>query len=297
MNRVTNSMTSRTTLRDLNMSLGRLQERQADLSTGRVIRKVSDDPTAAVDAMEIRNELRRADQRSRSLNDAQGWLQTADTALVSGLDILTRVKELTVRASNIGVANPGSQLAIATEISGLRSELLAIANTKYLDRPIFNGTADGAAYDSVSGLYNGNSAVVQREVAPGTVMPVNMTGEQVFGTQVGPPGDLFAVLGRLQTAILASNSTAIAAEHSNLDTATKRLASGAAEIGTRAGRIDNLRTRADADQMGMSERLSRLEDADVAEALLNVKSSENAYNAALQAAARILPASLLDYLR
>lgn len=297
MNRVTNSMTSRTTMRDLNMSLGRLQERQADLSTGRVIRKVSDDPTAAVDAMGIRNELRRADQRSRSLNDAQGWLQTADTALVSGLDILTRVKELTVRASNIGVANPTSQFAIATEIDGLRSELLAIANTRYLDRPIFNGTADGAAYDPVSGLYNGNSAVVQREVAPGTVMPVNMTGEQVFGTQGGPTGDLFAVLGRLQTAILASNSTAIAAEHSNLDTATRRLASAAAEIGTRAGRIDNLRTRADADQMGMSERLSRLEDADIAEAMLNVKSSENAYNAALQAAARILPASLLDYLR
>jgi len=105
------------------------------------------------------------------------------------------------------------------------------------------------------------------------------------------------VLGRLQTAILASNSTAIAAEHGNLDTATKRLASAAAEIGTRAGRIDNLRARADADQMGMSERLSHLEDADIAEALLNVKSSENAYNAALQAAARILPASLLDYLR
>jgi len=195
------------------------------------------------------------------------------------------------------VANPASQFAIATEIDGLRSELLAIANTRYLDRPIFNGTADGAAYDSVSGLYNGNSAVVQREVAPGTVMPVNMTGEQVFGTQGGPTGDLFAVLDRLQTAILASDSTAIAAEHSNLDTATKRLASAAAEIGTRAARIDNLRARADADQMGMSERLSRLEDADIAEALLNVKSSENAYNAALQAAARILPASLLDYLR
>jgi len=128
-------------------------------------------------------------------------------------------------------------------------------------------------------------------------MPVNMTGEQVFGTQGGPTGDLFAVLDRLQTAILASDSTAIAAEHSNLDTATKRLASAAAEIGTRAARIDNLRARADADQMGMSERLSRLEDADIAEALLNVKSSENAYNAALQAAARILPASLLDYLR
>jgi flagellar hook-associated protein 3 FlgL len=297
MTRVTNSMTTRTTLRDLNLSLGRLQERQADLSTGRVIRKVSDDPTAAVDAMAIRNELRRADQRSRSLDDAQGWLQTADTALVSGLDMLARVKELAVRASNIGASTTSGQFAIGTEIAGLRDELLAIANTKYLDRPVFNGTAEGAAYDSVTGAYNGNNAVVQREVAPGTVMPVNMSGEQVFGAQAGIGGDLFAVLDRLQVAIKASDVAAIALEQGNLDTATQRLASAAAEIGTRAGRIDNLRTRAAVDEMGMRERLSGLEDSDLAKALLEVKASENSYQAALQAAARVLPASLLDYLR
>lgn len=297
MSRVTNSMTTRTTLRDLNMSLGRLQERQADLSTGRVIRKVSDDPTAALDAMAIRNELRRADQRSRSLDDAQAWLQTADTALVSGLDMLTRVKELAVRASNIGASDPTGQFAMATEIAGLRDELLAIANTRYLERPVFNGTAEGAAYNSATGVYNGNSAVVQREVAPGTVMPVNMTGEQVFGAQAGVDGDLFAVLDRLQTAIQASNPSAIAQEHANLDTATKRLASAAAEIGTRAGRIDNLRTRAAADELSMRERLSGLEDSDLAKSLLEVKASENSYQAALQAAARVLPVSLLDYLR
>ena len=297
MNRVTNSMTTRTMLRDLNLSLGRLQDRQADLSTGRVIRKVSDDPTGAVDAMALRNQLRRADQRSRSLDDAQAWLQTADTALVSGLDMLSRVKELAVRASNTGVTDPSSQSAIAAEIGGLRDEMLAIANTKYLDRPVFNGTAVGEAYHSATGAYLGNDATVMREVAPGTVMAANLTGEQVFGAQAGPDGDLFAVLDRLRTAIQANDPAAIGAEHARLDTATKRLASAAAEIGTRAGRIDNLRTRASVDEAALRERLSGLEDADLAEALLNVRSSENAYNAALQAAGRVLPASLLDYLR
>ena len=297
MNRVTNSMTTRTMLRDLNLSLGRLQDRQADLSTGRVIRKVSDDPTAAVDAMAIRNQLRRADQRSRSLDDAQAWLQTADTALVSGLDMLARVKELAVRASNSGAADPSSQSAIAAEIAGLRDELLAIANTKYLDRPVFNGTAVGAAYDTATGAYLGNDATVMREVAPGTVMAANLTGEQVFGTQAGVDGDLFAVLDRLRAAVQANDPAAIGVEHARLDTATKRLAAAAAEIGTRASRIDNLRTRAGADEAALRERLSGLEDADLAEAMLNVRSSENAYNAALQAAAKVLPASLLDYLR
>jgi flagellar hook-associated protein 3 FlgL len=297
MTRVTNSMTTRTMLRDLNLSLGRLQDRQADLSTGRVIRKVSDDPTAAVDAMAIRNELRRADQRSRSLDDAQAWLQTADTALVSGLDMLARVKELAVRASNTGVGDPTTRSAIAAEIAGLRDELLAVANTTYLDRPVFNGTAVGSAYDTATGAYLGNAAMVLREVAPGTVIAANLTGEQVFGTQSGVDGDLFAVLDRLGTAIQANDGAAIGLEHARLDSATQRLAAAAAEIGTRASRIDNLRTRAAVDEAALRERLSSLEDADLAEALLNVRSSESAYNAALQAAGKVLPASLLDYLR
>jgi flagellar hook-associated protein 3 FlgL len=115
--------------------------------------------------------------------------------------------------------------------------------------------------------------------------------------QAGPDGDLFAVLDRLQTAIGANDPVAIGTEHARFDSASKRLASAAAEIGTRASRIDNLRTRAAADEAALRERLSGLEDADLAEALLNVRSSENAYNAALQAAGRVLPASLLDYLR
>jgi flagellar hook-associated protein 3 FlgL len=216
---------------------------------------------------------------------------------VSGLDILSRVKELVVRASNTGISDSTSQSAIATEIGGLRDELLAIANTKYLDRPVFNGTAAGSAYDSTTGAYLGNNAAVMREVAPGTVIAANLTGTQVFGVQAGPDGDLFAVLDRLQTAIGANDPVAIGTEHARFDSASKRLASAAAEIGTRASRIDNLRTRAAADEAALRERLSGLEDADLAEALLNVRSSENAYNAALQAAGRVLPASLLDYLR
>lgn len=294
--RVTNSMVVASTLRDLNRSLSRLQTSQTELSTGRKIRRASDDPTGASAAMTVRNQLRRADQHSRSLTDAQSWLSIADTALVSGLDMLGRVKELAVRAGNDGVANATTRQAIASEVSNLRQELLAIANTQYLDRSIFNGTAAGNAYDA-AGVYTGDAAQVTREIAPNTSISVNVTGESIFGSQAAPEGDLFAVLDRLEAAIASGDTFGIAAEHEFLDQATTRVSASAAEIGSRAARLEGVRDRSAVNLVSMREALSQIEDADIAESLIAVKAHENAYTAALQAAAKVIPPSLLDFMR
>lgn len=290
-------MLVQSTLHNLGTSLSRLQDSQTDLSTGRVIRKMSDDPAKALSALGIRNALRVADQRSRTSDVTTSVLQIADTALVSGLDIMSRAKELAVRASNTAASDTASRGAISAELSSIRDELIALANTKHLGRSIFNGTAGGEAYDPSTGAYQGNAANIMRDVAPGTTVVANMTGEQVFGSQAGPTGDLFAVIDRLSTAIAVGDDGSIAAEHANLDTAATRMTSAAAEVGSRTARLEGIRTRAAVDEDGLRETLSSLEDADLAEAIIATKAHENAYTAALQAAARVIPPSLLDYLR
>jgi len=295
--RVTTNMVVRSSLNDLNRSMLRLRDSQTDLSTGKVLQKVSDDPLRAMDSLKIRGELRRADQRSRIADDAQTRLRMADTALVSGLDLLTRAKELAVRASNSGVADAASRAAIGVEMSAIRDEMLAVANTEYLGRSIFNGTAAGQAYDPTTGSYLGNAAAINRDVADGITIAANITGEQVFGAQASPAGDMFAVLDRLSASIVAGDQAAIEAEHANLDTATEQLQAATAEVGSRAARLDGIRTRSAADEAGLRERLSLTEDVDLAEALISMQADENAYTAALQATARVLTPSLLDYLR
>lgn len=294
--RVTNSMVLTSTMRDLNATLSRLQQAQADLSTGRVVRKASDDPAKASAAMALRNQLRRSEFRTRELNDAAGWLGVADTALVSSLELLNRAKELAVRAASTATSDANARAAIAEELGNLRQELIAIANTKYLGRSVFNGTADGDAYDA-SGTYLGNDAVIMRSVAAGTDVRINLTGEEIYGAQAGPDGDLFAVLDRLATAIVAGDSAAMAAEQGKLETARVRLATATAELGSRAARLDTIRARVESDEVGLQETLSKIEDTDLAKALMDVKNRENAYTAALTAAARVIPQSLLDYLR
>ena len=215
--RVTTSMMVRSTLRDLSSSLGRLQATQTRLSTGKQLTKASDDPTVAADAMSLRRQLERSSQRTRALNDADGWLGAADSALTAGLDRLARAKEIAVRAANTGaLPDANARLALATEIRSIREDLIGLANSTVGGRSIFNGTATGPAYDA-AGTYLGNTASVVRDVAPKTTVAVNLTGPQIFGVGGGPVGNVFEVLDRLANAVAAGDSSAIATEHANLD--------------------------------------------------------------------------------
>lgn len=295
--RITNNMAMQSTLYNLNTAVTRMRDTQTDLATGRVIRRMSDDPSRASSAMTIRADLRRFEQRARTADDTQTKLELADSALVSGLEMMSKAKELAVRAANTGLSDPTSRMAISQEISQLRESLLAVANTKHLDRSLFNGTAAGNAYDPATGAYLGNDATVSRDVAAGITMTANLTGEQIFGSQSSPAGDVFAVLDRLATAVSAGDDDAIATEHDHLDVAAGRLGSAASEIGARSARLEGIRNRALADESSMREILSKLEDTDLAEAIIRANANETAYNTALQAAAKVLPPSLLDYLR
>lgn len=295
--RVTSAIAMRSTLRDLSSAYTRLQDNQLRVSSGKAFDKVSDDPNRAVDALALRQQLRRTESLERTADDTTARLRSSDTALVSTLEILTRVKELTVQASNSGSSTPTTRAAIAAELGGLREELLAVANTEYLGRPLFNGTAGGQAYDPSTGAYLGNATTFERSVAPGITITGNMTGEQVFGSQSDPAGDLFAVIDRLTASIASGDDATIQAEHANLDVASTRVGAAAAEIGRRASHLETIQSRMAVDRGDLVTRLSMVEDVDLAEALISMQASENAYTATLQAASRVLPPSLVDYLR
>ena len=295
--RVTSSMMMRSTLRDLSQGLSRLQESQTKATSGKEITRPSENPGATASAMGMRQDLRRADQRLRSLNDAQGWLQTAGATLTSALDSLGRAKEIAVSAANTGAfRDPISRNALATEIRSIRSELLALGNATYGERSIFNGTASGGAYDT-NGVYLGNGARITRDVAPSTSVAVNLTGPEIFGTAGVGAGDVFEVLDRLATAIGAGDNAAMALEHGNLDTSTRSVGAATVEIGTRSARLEEAKTRAEDNKLLLATQLSEVEDVDIVEALIRVKAQESSYQASLQVAAKIMTASLLDYLR
>ena len=126
---------------------------------------------------------------------------------------------------------------------------------------------------------------------------MNVSGQQAFGTAGGAVGDMFQVLDRLATAIEAGDSAAIAAEHANLDGAVSTMSAATVVIGSRGAAIEQMKARGLDDLLALKSRLNDVEGVDVVEGLIMAKTQENAYNAALQVAAKIIPQSLLDYLR
>lgn len=302
--RVTSSMMVRNAIHDLGVGYKRLADTQTKLVTGRAINRPSDHPTNATDAMNFRQQVRQNEQYLRNVDDATGWLNTIDSRLMTGHDRLMRAKELVVLGMNTGAhGTPEARTAMAAEIRTIRDEMLEIANGRFGDRPVFAGTAAAPAYEP-DGTYRGDDRAIMRTIGQNAAVQVNVAGTDVFGTaRTDPddatqgPGDMFQLLERIAVAIEQGNTTALNAEHGELDKAMARVSSVAVEIGARAARLESVKERALDDDMNLRTMLSQVEDADMVEALVTMQAQQNAYEAALSTTAQILPMSLLNFLR
>jgi flagellar hook-associated protein 3 FlgL len=68
-------------------------------------------------------------------------------------------------------------------------------------------------------------------------------------------------------------------------------------VGGRSLRVENKQRVVDALNLNFQETISNLEDADLAELMIDLNTRELSYQAALSAAARIHEMTLLDYMK
>jgi flagellar hook-associated protein 3 FlgL len=288
--RTLNSGVSRNLQRNM-AAMGRLQEQ---LSSGKLIQRPSDSPTGTVSSLRLRADIRRAEQYRRNADDGLGWLGTADNTLTDTLDTVRRARDLLLQGAN-AATDATARTALAAEVSQLREHALALANTSYLDQPIFGGTANvTSAYDA-SGTYQGDTGTVERTVGKGVSVQVNVVGSTVFG----PAGnDLFNVLDNIQQHLTSGNTSALTAtDLGDLDAAFLRLQDSLATVGARYHQVEAMGNRADSTKLDSTSQLSQVESIDLPETIMELQLQEVAYQAALGAASRVLQPSLTDFLR
>jgi flagellar hook-associated protein 3 FlgL len=292
--RVTQRMLVEGSLGHLQQGLGRLARLQEQLSTGRVINRPSDDPTGTTAAMRLRGSLADQAQYARNAQDGLGWLTQIDSALDAVTATVRRGRDLALQGANASASGQVARDALATEVDELRKDLLARANTTYLDSPVFGGvTAGRTAYDA-SGNYVGTVGDVNRRIAEGVVVKVDVDGPAVFGDGAT---SVFAELDALATALRAGDQTgigdAITALNARMDTVT----AARTAAGTRYQRLEQADQMAGDARLALEKQLSTVENADLAETTVALKLQEVAYQAALGATSRVLQPSLLDFLR
>lgn len=301
--RVTTTTMTRRLNADIQFNARRLADAQSKISSGKQLRRPSDGPADVLRALDQRAELRRYEQYNRNSSDASAWLNSTDSTLSTTVERLQRVRSLVLQGVSGAIDEP-ERLAIATEIKGIREELLGLANTTYLGRPLFVGVVDTDAAFAADGSYLGDNGAVTRTIGPGTTIQVNLTGEEVFGEYdtVDPTnGNLFQVLDAIVANLESDPATfdvdELRAGIARIDVATDRIALAQAKAGARSRQVEALDARNGDVMLDIRSELSEIEDVDYAKAIIELRSQEFAYEAALSVTAKIIQPSLLDFLR
>ena len=160
-----------------------LNETQQQLATGKRVLTPSDDPVAAIQVLDITQDLELVDQYSRNADLAEGQLALEESVLADVGNVLQRVRELVVQANN-ATQSPETRGSIATEIEGRLAELQTLANTRdFNGEYIFAGfQSDTEPFVNQGGSfsYNGDSGQRFLQLGGSAQVGVRDSGFDVF---------------------------------------------------------------------------------------------------------------------
>jgi flagellar hook-associated protein 3 FlgL len=139
MTRITYGMINANVQRGIQANAQRVDQSMTQLSTGKSIRRPSDDPVGASMALQLRTQLSKNDQYFRNMEDGLGWLSTTETSMGTGNGALQRARELAIQGANdtYGAKERAYQ---RNEVRGVLEEIVSIANTNFKGDYIFSGT-------------------------------------------------------------------------------------------------------------------------------------------------------------
>jgi flagellar hook-associated protein 3 FlgL len=273
------------------------QQATIEISSGRSVNQPSDNPTAAALLVENNDQATFNSGYLQSLGAVQGQLSTADSMLSSVVTALQRAISLGVEGAN-GTLSDSDRAAIASELQGIQSQLVSLANTSYQGRYVFAGTKTSTppyVVDNTvpSGVrYAGNSDVNQVSIGSGYKLAVNLPGSQLFSAA---GNDVFLAINNLIQA-LQSNG-AIADAVSSLGGASSYLSAQRVFYGNAMNQAQSQTTYLNTAKLQISQQQNTLGGADLATAATNLTQSQIDTQATLAVISKLSQNNLFAYLK
>ncbi|QED49600.1 flagellar hook-associated protein FlgL [Cytobacillus dafuensis] len=293
--RVTQSMLANNMLRNLTSSFDRLGKYQDQLSTGQKINRPSDDPVVAMKGITYRRNLMEVEQFKRNFSEAYNWVENSDAALDKAKKGLDRVRELLVQASN-DTYDESQRKSMAEEIKQLKEHLGEIANTKFGDKYLFNGTDTlnkPVDLTQTPIVVSDNTNPVEIELSKGVTMQVNVDPTKVFSQ--GLFDDIDNIITKLTDP--ATTGDDIDGFLADVDKHLASMTDTRAELGARVNRLELMEERIDEQKVISTRVMSDNEGIEVEEVITNLKMQESLHRAALSVGTRIIQPTLMDFLR
>lgn len=168
-------------LQELNSNLNSTQQQ---ISTGKRVNKPSDDPVAAARILKLDQELSRVSTYERNVNLADNRLSQEESALASSVDVLQRIRELTVQAGN-GSLSANDRRSISSEMEERLGQLANIGNTRDASGEyIFSGFQGSVQAfqqnDEGKYVYQGDEGQRVLEIDDGVTVPISDNGKGIF---------------------------------------------------------------------------------------------------------------------
>lgn len=305
--RVTQSMLSNNMLRNLSGSYNKMATLQEQINSGKKITRPSQDPVVAIKGIGYRTDLNKVEQYQRNLGEVNNWLDSSDDALDHVGIALHRVQELVTQASS-DTLTPDDRTKIEKEIKQIREQVQDLGNTKVGDKYIFSGTnTNSPLYDGSEFLTDvpdplappgtpvsgpGVNKDVNIEVYDGVEIKVNTNGLDIFSK-------IDTMLFGLETDLKNDNLTGkdfdkyLTLKSDN----EEAVLAARADIGARQNRVEMMENRLGAQEVIVTKQLSNNEDIDYEKVITEMITQESIHQAALSVGAKIIQATLVDFIR
>ncbi|MGO1692300.1 MAG: flagellar hook-associated protein FlgL [Marinobacter sp.] len=187
-------------LQELNSNLNSTQQQ---IASGKRVNKPSDDPVVAARILKLNQELSRVSTYERNVSLADNRLKQEENSLTSAVDVIQRIRELTVQAGN-GSLSPNDRKSISSEMKERLGQLANLANTRDASGEyIFSGFQGSVQAfqqnDEGKYVYQGDEGQRVLEIDDGVTVPISDHGKGIFvnvpaavaGERTGPTDGTF----------------------------------------------------------------------------------------------------------
>ena len=285
-----------------------LAQSQAQLSSGKKVLMPSDAPDEATAIQRLKSVISRQESFETAIQNAENRLKAEEVALEGAVNVLTRLKELTIQASN-DTYGPQDRKVIALEMQGLQADLLSFANTRDVNgaylfsgarvfTPPFSQDANGNI------IYQGDETMNLVDVGDQRQIQGTRTGTQVFTRAIrtaedgSPQGvSFFQSVQDLVSAVSNSDREHMNRGLKELEDLSFGISLSQARVGSEMNVVDNQRSVLEETKLQLQTVLSQAEDLDYTEAVTKMQKQMLALEASQASFAQISRLSLFEYIR
>jgi len=296
--RLTNRLMADTVLNSLYKNTQQLLKLQEMVSSQKRINRPSDDPIGMRKILDYRKVLSSIDQYNTNITHGKTQIDLTESCLEAIDDLVLKARRIAVEQSAGELEN---RPTAAQEVKNIYDQILQLANTKLGDTYILSGhqtdTAPFSRDADYNATYHGDDGDKRIIVGDNLNIKINVTGEDALRSGVDVFDSLRDLINGLEDPDTTAGTAQIATQITPLSNALDQIKAVRSEAASTFIQLETTGNQLANFKLNIEDMLSDTEDANMAQAIVELQVQQTAYETSLATAAKILQRSLMDFLR